>query len=257
MPEQPTLWDDEGPAGTAGDPRVLPDYELRVHPRARRILIRVRPGRPIAVTVPRGTPRHHAEEALREHAEWVARATARVARQAADLEARRAAPVGDVVELVAAGRAWRIERGHSESAGVRARERGDTIVLTGAVGDPEAVTDALRRWVRRAAERELTILAAEVAEATGARPKSVTVAWPRTRWGSCAPDGRVRLSVDLVFLPRELAAYVVAHEYAHLSVLDHSERFYRHLASLDADWERHRAALRRGRDHIPGWALRD
>jgi predicted metal-dependent hydrolase len=123
------------------------------------------------------------------------------------------------------------------------------------VDDQDACRAALRRWVRRVASRELPALAARLSAATGLEPRSVTVTWPRTRWGSCSPAGDVRLSVDLLFLPEELARAVVVHELAHLCVLDHSARFWRELSRYDADCRAHRTALGKARDHLPGWAL--
>jgi predicted metal-dependent hydrolase len=62
----------------------------------------------------------------------------------------------------------------------------------------------------------------------GIRPRSV--AWvtnQRSRWGSCSPeDGEIRLSLELADYPAWVRDYVIVHELAHLSVADHSDRFW-------------------------------
>ena len=63
--------------------------------------------------------------------------------------------------------------------------------------------------------------AAEV-ERTVAR---VFVRDTRSRWGSCARDGRVHYSWRLILAPEFVLDYVVAHEVAHLIYMSHGPRF--------------------------------
>lgn len=233
----------------------IPEYEVHVSPRARRVRLRVLPGRPVIVTLPRGVPRTVAEGFVRESAEWIERARGRVEAAEAALESKRAEPLPAVVPLPGVGLRYIVERRPGGGAGVRASERAGRVILAGAVDDDAACRAALGRWARRVAVRELPALAARLGETTGLEPRSVTVTWPRSRWGSCSPGGDVRLSVDLLFLPEELARAVVLHELAHLRVLDHSPRFWKELALYDPLCREHRAELGRARDHLPGWAL--
>jgi hypothetical protein len=46
-----------------------------------------------------------------------------------------------------------------------------------------------------------------------------------SRWGSCTPDGRIRISNRLAAMPRWVLDSVLIHELAHLEVPDHGERF--------------------------------
>ncbi len=57
----------------------------------------------------------------------------------------------------------------------------------------------------------------------------------RTRWGSCAPDGRMMLCWRLIFAPVSVIDYVVAHEVAHLKHMDHSKRFWDVCEQLSDD----------------------
>ena len=243
--------------GARDDEADLPDHEIVTRPRARRVVLRVRCGAPLLVTVPPGFPRRRVASVVRDAAGWIARTQARVEAQAAELAIRAAQPPGPVIELPGVGLRYRLLRRASGAAGVRAHERDDAVVLSGRVDDAAACRAALRRWVRRVAARELPALAASLADTNGCRPASIAVRWPRRRWGSCSARGSVGLSVDLVFLPRDLAISVILHELAHLSVMNHSHAFRRRLEDLDPAFDAHRRELRQGRDHIPGWALPD
>ena len=46
-----------------------------------------------------------------------------------------------------------------------------------------------------------------------------------SRWGSCTPDGRIRISNRLAAMPGWVLDSVLIHELAHLEVPDHGERF--------------------------------
>lgn len=53
-----------------------------------------------------------------------------------------------------------------------------------------------------------------------------------TRWGSCSSLGNLNFSVWLLLAPSHLVDYVICHELAHLSQLNHSPLFWRTLDEL-------------------------
>ncbi|HKP34176.1 MAG TPA: SprT family zinc-dependent metalloprotease [Sphingomicrobium sp.] len=93
-------------------------------------------------------------------------------------------------------------------------------------GGPEAgLARRVELFLKR---RALDVMSREVADyaaAAGVSARSVSVGDAGTRWGSCSSQGRIRLSWRLILAPPEVRRYVVAHEVAHLTHLDHSARF--------------------------------
>jgi predicted metal-dependent hydrolase len=67
----------------------------------------------------------------------------------------------------------------------------------------------------------------------------------RSRWGSCAPDGRLMFSWRLVMAPPQVLDYVAAHEVAHLAELNHSPAFWAVVARLFPGHAQARAWLKR------------
>ena len=53
-------------------------------------------------------------------------------------------------------------------------------------------------------------------------------------WGSCSDRETISLNWRLILIPPELHDYIILHELAHLTHLDHSEEYWRLLLSYDS-----------------------
>jgi predicted metal-dependent hydrolase len=104
---------------------------------------------------------------------------------------------------------------------------------------------ALEAWFRRQARSEVAVrLDAAVARA-GRSYTTLQIRGQRTRWASCSTSGAMSFNWRLLLAPSEILDYVVEHEVAHLDVQDHSERFWRLLATRCPAWREHEGWLRR------------
>ncbi len=112
-------------------------------------------------------------------------------------------------------------------------------------GRPEHMARRLGDWLRAEAKRRIAPLAHDKAAIIGARVTRITVRDQRSRWGSCAPGGRLSFSWRLVLAPPNVMDYVVAHEVAHIAEANHSRAFWRVVDRLTADHRTGRAWLRR------------
>lgn len=94
------------------------------------------------------------------------------------------------------------------------------------------VAGELKLWLRQRARKDV----AEIARHYGARfslsPRSIRVADFVTGWGSCGPEGNITINWHLVFAPRKVLEYVVAHELAHLRHRTHGKDFWDFLGSM-------------------------
>ena len=67
----------------------------------------------------------------------------------------------------------------------------------------------------------------------------------RRTWGSCSRKGNLNFSYALLFLPRELADYVVVHELCHLCQPNHSRAFWTEVSKAIPDFAHQRKELRK------------
>jgi predicted metal-dependent hydrolase len=70
------------------------------------------------------------------------------------------------------------------------------------------------------------------------RIRSIALRNMSSRWGSCSEYGELSFSTRLLFAPRSVQDYVILHELCHLEVMDHSDRYWRRVASHDPHYEK-------------------
>lgn len=73
----------------------------------------------------------------------------------------------------------------------------------------------------------------------------VTIRNVKTRWGSCSKKGNLNFNYRIVFLPKELADYLVVHELCHLGEFNHSQKFWDLVAKAQPNYKKLRKELRK------------
>jgi hypothetical protein len=203
-----------------------------VSPRARRISLRVDAAAGEIILV---RPQRCSERAA---ADFLAGKQAWIARQRARLPQRTV--LTDGVELAVLDERCTVRAAPEARRGVW-REDG-VIHISGA---PEHLPRRLKDYLKSQARAQFAAWARAFAAQLNVKVASVTVRDTVSRWGSCTRDGKLSLSWRLIFAPCAVAAYVVAHEVAHLKHMNHSAAFWRVVESLAPDMKVARAWLRR------------
>ncbi len=101
---------------------------------------------------------------------------------------------------------------------------------------PDTVADAaaaIHQLVRRFAKDALTCRVAYHAKRLGLSFSKLSVRDQSSRWGSCSSSRGISLNWRLVLVEPALQDYVILHELAHLTEMNHSRRFWALLDSYD------------------------
>ena len=72
----------------------------------------------------------------------------------------------------------------------------------------------------------------------------ISVRNQRSRWGACSARGSITLNWRLILVPDFVREYVMIHELMHRRELNHSRRFWRHVAAACPRYEDARRWLR-------------
>ena len=72
----------------------------------------------------------------------------------------------------------------------------------------------------------------------------------RSRWGACSAAGAITLNWRLVLVPPFVRDYVMLHELMHRRELNHSRRFWRHVAAVSPRYQEARRWLLTEGQHL-------
>lgn len=233
---------------------TLPDYAIRLSPRAKRLQLRVKAGGLVEVVVPEGVALRHVPGFVAEHAEWIRQSVAKALRHAATQESGRAM-LPDTITLAAIGGEWQV----SYHAGHRARtvdQAGSAQLQVFGSNETEQRL-ALQRWLSQLAKESLIPWLEEVSGEVSLPFASATVRAQRSRWGSCSSRKRINLNRALMFVSPGAVRYLFIHELCHTIQMNHSARYWALVAQLEPDHRRHEAELRHAMATLPRWALPD
>lgn len=210
------------PRAALPDHVQLPDGRLplvaRTNPRARRLSLRLcTASRSVRLTLPPRVSLAQALGFLTAHQGWIEAQAA-----------RRLPPPHPFVPgaiLPVAGTPLHLRPG----TGRTVRRDGDTLLVP---GDGPLFPARTQRWLKAEALRVLTAETRSLAARLDHELRDVRVGDPRSRWGSCAADGRIAYSWRLILAPDFVRRSVVAHEVAHLAEMNHSPRFWKLATQL-------------------------
>lgn len=99
------------------------------------------------------------------------------------------------------------------------------------------VARELKLWLKRRVRRDVTEIAADYKARFGLSPRSIRVADFANGWGSCGPEGNILINWHLVFAPKKVLEYVVAHELCHLRHRSHGAEFWDFLRMVAPGFE--------------------
>lgn len=132
-----------------------------------------------------------------------------------------------------------VRRTDAERAAVSYRN-GFTVDLPHWAGDDadQLVASELKHWLKQRVRRDVQEIAADYGKRFRLVPRSIRTTDLAHGWGSCGPEGNVLINWHLIFAPKKVLEYVVAHELAHLRHRSHAREFWALLGQIVSDFQR-------------------
>ena len=228
-------------------------YSIRRSKRAKQVFVKVSPKAGLELVYPAGRRNPPpAEEVLEAKSDWIIASMRRLEEDRAKRFQRRYAE-GEA--FLVRGLPYRLKL--CEVTGLeraQAALNGETLELRLARGNGhddldlrrDAVVDFYRDLARAYLPRRLEALA----RAHGFRYNRLRIKHQKTRWGSCSARRNINLNLRLMMTPDEAIDYVIIHELCHLRELNHSRRFWAHVAGCCPDFAYWRAWLKANQAHL-------
>jgi predicted metal-dependent hydrolase len=223
-------------------------YTVRISAKARRGRIKASAAG-IEVVMPRALPVSAAKTFVLDNAAWILKQLERQQQRTAAQQARRL-PAGT---LLLRGHPIKVHCRPAETGCRRGRvdQVGDQVTIhlpaTGSA-DPNRM---LEGWLRDEARRDITDRVHVRAAAMQVQPNGISIKEQRTRWGSCSSKRNLSFNWRLIMAPPDVLDYIVVHELAHLTEMNHAARFWHIVQLYCPDFARHRAWLKED-----AWLLR-
>lgn len=117
------------------------------------------------------------------------------------------------------------------------QEEAGIVIETGREPQTPAVR-TLENWLRKLARREIEQQLAIVTRRLNKAPSNVYIMGQRTKWGNCSRMQNLSFNWKLIMAPEYVLRYLVTHEAVHLTVPDHSRKFWLTVQSLCPETER-------------------
>jgi len=212
---------------------------LSVNPRARRLSIRIdgRVGEVVLVA-----------PSERKLVDVVAFARTKTSWMRERLAGRpQGAPLepGAVIDLF--GRPTRLTATGGAGAARLTEDADGPLIASG--GEGEAYARRVENLFKRVARDTLQARTEAHLRTLGQPPVKLSIADPKSRWGSCSPHNRsIRYSWRVIMAPPAVIDYLAAHEVAHLVHADHSPAYWSVVQRLVGD---HRPFRKWLREHGP------
>ena len=200
--------------------------------------IQVLPNAHVKVSVPTFFPKFMVSHILKEKEDWIRAAQQRMlAKQASTLTDGYYLYLGKEYQLA-------LRPGQKELVSISENN------ISVATPNKKFVKTYLTSWYKQEARRIISQRVSHYAKIVGLDFKSVAITSAETRWGSCSSNKTLNFNWKLIMAPLAVIDYVVAHELAHLTEMNHSRDFWETVRKMYPLYREYRTWLRRNGERL-------
>jgi predicted metal-dependent hydrolase len=187
----------------------------------------------VKVTIPTLYPKFLVSRLLKDKEDWIRSAQQRM------LAKQRSTLLDGYYFYL--GKQYRLELHPGQKEIVQVTK--DTIAV--ATPNKKYITTYLTSWYKQEARKIISERVNRYAKIAALSFKSIAITTAETRWGSCSNNKTLNFNWKLVMAPVEVIDYVVTHELAHLTELNHSRDFWETVRKMYPVYREYRTWLKR------------
>ncbi|HYD35832.1 MAG TPA: SprT family zinc-dependent metalloprotease [Vitreimonas sp.] len=217
------------------------EYIHKTNPRSRSFRITVAPNGDVIVSTPRWYMPGSLQQFLEHSAGWVERTKAKM------MSRKTHASNNQSVNIF--GKAYEKKVEYSARHRVGIRIEGKSLILNPT--SPQLTTwnaaaeKQLNTFLKATAEKYIIPRTHQLGEKMATTFRHITLREQKSRWGSCSSTGNLNFNWRLVHYEPPIIDYVIIHELAHRTHMNHSAAFWNLVAKYDPAHLQHRGWLKR------------
>ncbi len=220
------------------------NYIHQTHPRSRSLKIKVEDTGQVVVVTPKWISDQKVKQYIKENEAWIQRALAK--------QSKKIQTETDT-DILIFGKKYTKKIYQSQPLANTNLPMGISIqknicIINHIPGSPitqEKTKKTVERFLKNTAEKYIVPRTHQLAKAMNTSINKITLRQQKTRWGSCSSAGNLNFNWRLVHYPPEVIDYVIIHELAHRTHMDHSSSFWQLVARYDPDHLKHRNWLKK------------
>jgi hypothetical protein len=208
-----------------------------IRSKRRTIAIQVDQNGLVTVRTPLHIPDHKIDAFVEKHQDWINKKVHSAVQKQASTQPRHFV-AGDYFWFLGKEYPLQINK-DSQKSNLLLNE--NTFILKQNCEDPRK---AFVTWYKKQASIWILERLDQYVKERGLAYRKISITSAKTRWGSCTARKHLNFSWRLMMLPPDIIEYVIVHELAHLKFMNHSAKFWEHVASFDKESKAKRKWLR-------------
>lgn len=220
-------------------------YTHRKNPRSKSLRISVSGTGEVIVTAPPYTPKMLVDRFVQTNSHWIELQKRKIA-------SKRIFTVTDTTVAVF-GKKYQREDVFSKTLPLGIHIKGEKLLFNSAfkagIDEDSKITQAFhqhtRKFLKKTAQSYILPRTESLAKKMATTYGSVSLKEQKTRWGSCSSKGNLNFNWRLVHFEPPIIDYVIIHELAHRTHMNHSSDFWKLVEKHDPEYKMKRGWLKR------------
>lgn len=225
-------------------------YEIVTNSRAKRIIIKVIAGK-VKVTQPKGTSIREVKKFVKSQQNWILSKL-----ESYDQLEKQKKKYITGEDLLYRGELYPIKIATADNKKVTVSFKNNTFlvgvpkVLINEKWPREEIKEALTRWFKQQACQVLKEKLDYYSALMSLSYNQMRIKDQKTRWGSCSTKKNINLNWRIILAADDVIDYLIVHELAHLSHMNHSQEFWALVAMYSPGYRQHKRWLREEGKHL-------